>query len=62
MYFAKINPKGTKTGQPRLTYDGYYGFSKTGKRYDVLNAYDRIYVEWQASKNNLDLTGASANG
>ena len=54
--------KGTKTGQPRLTYDGYYGFSKTGKRYDVLNAYDRIDVEWQASKNNLDLTGASANG
>ena len=54
--------KGTKTGQPKLTYDGYYGFSKTGKRYDVLNAYDRINVEWQASKNNLDLTGASANG
>lgn len=54
--------KGTKTGQLKLTYDGYYGFSKTGKRYDVLNAYDRINVEWQASKNNLDLTGASANG
>ncbi len=31
---------------------------KTGKRYDVLNAYDRIDVEWQASKTIWDLTGS----
>ena len=30
--------KGTKSGQPRLTYDGYIGVQKTGKKYDVLNS------------------------
>lgn len=42
--------KGTKTGQPRLTYDGYFGATKTGKRYDVMNSYDRLNTEWQAQK------------
>ena len=54
--------KGTKSGQPRLTYDGYFGFTKTGKRYDVLNAYDRIQLEYDGSLNNLKLTGAYENG
>lgn len=54
--------KGTRSGQPKLTYDGYVGFSQTGKRYDVLNAYDRINVEWQGEMNNLTMTGAAAAG
>ena len=54
--------KGTKSGQPKLSYDGYFGFSKTGKRYDVLNAIDRIQLEYDGSLNNLILTGAYENG
>ena len=54
--------KGTRSGQPKLTYDGYVGFSNTAKRYDVLNARDRIDVEWQGQMNNLNLTGAAAKG
>lgn len=51
--------KGTKTGQPKLSYDGYVGATMTGKRYDVLNGDDRIDVEWQATKNSLQLAGSS---
>lgn len=54
--------KGTKTGQPRLTYDGYFGATKTGKRYDVMNSYDRLNTEWQAQKNGNDISGATAEG
>jgi len=54
--------KGTKNDQPRLSYDGYFGMSKTGKRYELLNGYDRIDIEWQAQKNALDISGASASG
>ncbi len=50
--------KGTRGGQPRLTYDGYVGAQKTGKRYDVLNSMDRLNLEWEAKKNKIDLTGA----
>ena len=38
--------KGTRSGQPKLTYDGYVGMQKTGKRYDVLNSTDRLNLEW----------------
>ena len=37
--------KGTRSGQPKLTYDGYVGVQKTGKRYDVLNSMDRVNLE-----------------
>lgn len=47
--------KGTKSGQPRLTYDGYVGVQKTGKKYDVLNSMDRLNLDWQAQKNNIEL-------
>lgn len=50
--------KGTKSGQPRLTYDGYIGVQKTGKGYDVLNSMDRLNLEWDAKKNQIALTGA----
>lgn len=33
--------KGTKSGQPKVTYDGYIGMQKTTKRYEVLNSADR---------------------
>lgn len=52
--------KGTRSGQPKLTYDGYVGMQKTGKRYDVLNSMDRLNLEWQAKKNNYALLGSSA--
>lgn len=34
--------KGTKSGQPKVTYDGYIGMQKTTKRYEVLNSADRL--------------------
>lgn len=45
--------KGTKSGQPKLTYDGYFGISKTGKKYDVLNSADRLDIEWKAQSNSF---------
>lgn len=50
--------KGSRGGQPRLTYDGYVGVQKTGKSYDMLNSMDRLNLEWDAKKNQLALTGA----
>jgi len=56
--------KGTKSGQPRLTYDGYIGVQKTGKKYDVLNSMDRLNLDWEAQKNNIamrDIGGYPSN-
>lgn len=50
--------KGTKSGQPQLTYDGYVGLQKTGKRYDLLNSTERLNLEWEAKKNNYALLGS----
>lgn len=50
--------KGTKSGQPVLTYDGYIGVQKTGKKYDVLNSQDRLNLEWEAKANNYALLGS----
>lgn len=50
--------KGTKSGQPQLTYDGYIGLQKTGKRYDLLNSTERLNLEWEAKKNNYALLGS----
>lgn len=50
--------KGTRSGQPKLTYDGYVGVQKTGKRYDVLNSMDRVNLEWAAKTNNYALMGS----
>lgn len=52
--------KGTRSGQPKLTYDGYVGMQKTMKKYDVMNSADRLAVEWEAQKNNAMLTGSGA--
>ena len=52
--------KGTKSGQPKLTYDGYVGVQKTGKKYDVLNSMDRLNLEWDAKANNYALLGSDA--
>jgi len=51
--------KGTKSGQPTLTYDGYYGVQKTGKKYDVLNSMDRLNIEWAAKANNYAILGVT---
>lgn len=40
--------KGTKSGQPKVTYDGYIGMQKTTKRYEVLNSADRLALEWES--------------
>jgi len=48
--------KGVNTGQPIVTYDAYYGWQKPGKKYDLLNAKDRMDLEYlgmlNRSKNN----------
>jgi len=49
--------KGSRTGQPVLNYSGYYGFQKTGKRYDLLNSKDRMDLEWKGQENNLKKSG-----
>lgn len=51
--------KGTRSGQPKLTYDGYVGVQKTGKRYDVLNSMDRVNLEWDAKASNYALLGSN---
>ena len=51
--------KGTKSGQPRLTYDGYVGVQKTGKQYDLLNSNDRLNLEWDAKASNYALLGSN---
>jgi TonB-linked SusC/RagA family outer membrane protein len=52
--------KGTKNGQPTLSYDGYLGLQNTTKRYDVLNSQDRLNVEWAAKANNYKILGSDA--
>ncbi len=49
--------RGTASGQPRLSYDGYFGVQKTGKRYDLLNSADRLALEWKSQQNSFDLRG-----
>lgn len=49
--------RGTGSGQPKLTYDAYYGMQKTGKRYDLLNSMDRLAIEWESQQNSFDLRG-----
>ncbi len=52
--------KGSKTGQrPKLRYDGYIGGSVTGKKYDVLNAQDRLNVEWAAQASGYKIRGSN---
>ncbi|OLQ21125.1 SusC/RagA family TonB-linked outer membrane protein [Tannerella forsythia] len=52
--------KGLKTAQrPKLTYDAYIGGSTTGKKYDVLNATDRLNVEWAAQANGYKIRNSN---
>lgn len=50
--------KGTRSGQPKLTYDAYYGFQKTTKKYDLVNSMDRLNMEWESQSNALILRNA----
>ena len=49
--------QGNRSGQPVLTYDGYYGVQQPGKRYDVLNSQDRMNLEWNSLLGQLRLSG-----
>lgn len=50
--------KGTRSGQPQVTYDAYFGFQKTTKRYDLVNSMDRLDMEWESQNNALILRNA----
>ncbi len=50
--------KGTRGGQPKLTYDAYYGIQKTTKRYDLTNSMERLAIEWESQENALVLRDA----
>ncbi|MDR1556088.1 MAG: TonB-dependent receptor [Tannerellaceae bacterium] len=52
--------KGLKTGQPVITYDGYFGLQKSGKRYDTLSSEERLKWEWDAQMNYINLMGTNA--
>ena len=47
--------KGVRTGQPVLTYDGYFGIQKSGRRYETTNSAQRIQWEWEAQWNAYQL-------
>ena len=49
--------RGTGSGQPKISYDAYFGMQKTGKRYDLLNSADRLAVEWESQQNSFTLRG-----
>ncbi len=49
--------KGTKSGQPKLTYDGYVGLQKTTGKYELLNSADRLAIEWKSQQNSYDIRG-----
>jgi len=51
--------KGTRSGQPVITYNGYYGWQTTSKRYDLLNSEERARLEFTSMKNNYDKSGAT---
>ena len=51
--------KGTRSGQPKLTYDAYYGVQKTTKRYDLVNSRERLAIEWESQQNSFDLRGVA---
>ena len=51
--------QGSKSGQPKLTYDAYYGVQRTTKKYDLLNSADRLAVEWESQQNSFDLRGVT---
>lgn len=44
---------GTRSGQPQLTYDAYYGVQKTTSRYDLVNSMDRLNMEWESQNNSF---------
>ena len=49
--------KGTRSGQPKLTYDGYVGMQKTHNNYNLLNAADRLALEWESQQNSFTIRG-----
>ena len=51
--------KGSRSGQPTVSYDGYVGVNNTTKRYDNLNSMDRLNLEWDAKANNYKILGSS---
>lgn len=51
--------KGTRSGQPKLTYDAYFGIQKTTTKYDLANSQERLDMEWESQANAFALRGIS---
>ncbi|MBN1158794.1 MAG: TonB-dependent receptor [Bacteroidales bacterium] len=51
--------KGTTSGQPRITYDGYYGIQNLAKGFELLNAEEWMEAEYQMQSNAFSLRGLS---
>lgn len=51
--------RGTRSGQPKLTYDAYYGIQKTTKKYDLTNSMERLDIEWKSQANAFRLRGVT---
>lgn len=49
--------RGTRSGQPKLTYDAYFGIQRTTKKYDLVNSMDRLAIEWESQANAFSLRG-----
>jgi len=54
-----ITTKKGAQGRPKITYDAYYAVSLPPKPYDLLNATDKINLEWQAKANAYSIRGVS---
>jgi TonB-linked SusC/RagA family outer membrane protein len=52
--------KGSQAGQPTITYNSYFGIQKSGKRYETLNAEERLKWEWEAQMNYINLMGTGS--
>ncbi|MFV0346394.1 MAG: SusC/RagA family TonB-linked outer membrane protein [Bacteroidales bacterium] len=49
--------KGTKDGSPTFEYNGYFGFQKSPKSFDLLESQDRLDLEWTAKTNAYSIRG-----
>lgn len=47
-----ITTKKGKAGEPKLTFDAYYGTQRVGKRLDLLNSQELGTYIWQAERNS----------
>ena len=55
-----ITTKHGTLGRPKVSYDAYFAVSTPPKPYDLLNATDRIDLEWEAKANAYSIRGVTA--